>query len=60
MDRVGMLVEKFSTAHHVVEQRSETTGTGVLQMIRNIAPDVGIELIVRDQAKLDHFLVDRI
>jgi hypothetical protein len=56
LDRADLLVEKFSTVHHVVEQRSAPIGTNVLEMLRKLAPDMGIELVARDQAKLDHFL----
>lgn len=56
LDRAGLLVEKFSTVHHVVERHGDVTGSQVLQLIHNLAPQMGVELVVRDQAKLDRFL----
>lgn len=56
LDRAGLLVEKFSTVHHIVEDRHEVSGTNILRMIHDLAPSMGIELVIRDQGKLDHFL----
>lgn len=56
LDRAGMLVEKFATIRHVVEPQRGPAGARILEMLRRLAPDMGIEILVRDQAKLDHFL----
>lgn len=56
LDRAGMLVEKFSTVHHLVEPRHVPMGKSVLQTLQSLAPDMGIELVIRDQIKLDRFL----
>jgi len=56
LDRAGMLIEKFATIRHVVEPYQPSCGEGLLEMLRRLAPDMGIEIVVRDQDTLDHFL----
>ena len=56
LDRAGLLVEKFSTMRHVLEDRVTLSGPRIWQMLRDTAPEMGIEIAIRDQAKLNRWI----
>lgn len=58
LDRAGLLVERFSTVHHVVEDRRTVgqIGSSVYRAMQEMASDIGVEIVVRDPEKLERFL----